>query len=100
MKILNKIPELVKQSQTSYIGQLRGWMEKMKENQVLLIPKSEWKIKTPPNSVWGSYCIYRNPKYTFSGRQDKDNWYLMKVKYPISVEGEPIKRVWIVDETK
>lgn len=95
MKITNIIPKFIRgHEQSSKIGKLKKLMDEMEVGQVAIISKKEWGIKTKPFQTWQSYRTQKNLKHTFSGRQDDKNYYLMKVKFPISVEGEPIKRVW------
>ena len=88
------MPKELKESNPSHLQTLKDLMEKMRVNQIAVIPKEEWKIKTKPWKEYCTYCVDKRKKYTFSGRQDKDNYYLMKVKFPISVEGERMARVW------
>lgn len=78
----------------SHLSLLKELMEKMKVGEVAKIKKENWKIKTKPARAYGAYVNQKREKYRFSGREDKENYYIKKVQGLISEEGKSIRRVW------
>lgn len=90
MKIIiyPNIPNQLIKSSFSYMSLLNKLMAKMTEREVAQIPKSFWTIKTSPGRMYGSYHQSKNPEFIFSQRQDKEYFYLQKVKAPIAFQDQ------------
>ena len=82
-----------KQEKPNYAPLLDQLMNEMKEGEVAQINKKDWLIKTDPRSLWEARNLYKKDKsYAFSLRQDKNSFFLMKVKYPIDEYNHTLKK--------
>ncbi len=85
IRIYSNVPKRLREP-FSAVAILRELMGQMREKEVATIEKKDWYLTVNPARLYATSTTYHGSEYTFSLRQDAQNFYLMKVKNPISYQ--------------